>query len=459
MNNDEKDVVIVGGGAAGLALACAHDLLTKGPLSYTPKLALVEKFKLPKVRDPSAEPLPFSNRVVSLTPSSKQFLESIDVWEKIDLSRVRPYKNIKVWDAIGKGELEFETDQDSTMAYMIELNNLTSALMSKINEAIESGINIELLEGCNLDEIQKADLNENLDWPKLSLQNGTRNIRSRLLVGADGANSKVRLFADIESFGWDYSQRGVVATVVFDPPLKEEDPFVGYQRFLPTGPIALLPLDKQHSNLVWSMTPKMAENIKLLSSNMVSKLIKAAFSAEEGDLQYIINQLENGTIEVCDLELDWRPKFTSPASSNSFPSISNIVDNTVASFPLKLRHVSRYVIPRITLIGDAAHSMHPLAGQGLNLGLGDVESLTKQLTRGWRGGVDLGDANLLQGYPSERYFHNSAMLGATDKLYRLFRATDPVTTTIRSFGFNLINYGLPNFVKQAIVKAASGTGV
>lgn len=436
--SEGRDVVIVGGGAAGLALACqlVHSLCLSESLKHRPKITVVERFALAQPNSKTEPPKAYTNRVVSLTPASADFLQRIGVWERLDSTRIQAYQHIRVWDALGGGKLRLDSPGD--MAYIVELSNLLGALMARLQ-----GSGVELLGNTAVRSIRHSDAD---DWPRVELSGG-RVLRSRLLVGADGANSPVRTFAGIESMGWDYNQHGVVGTLETNPTPADS----AWQRFLPTGTLALLPLNATRSSMVWSLPPELANQLRLLPLDKVSRLVQAALTAAPEDVAYLLEQTKAGTLLDEDLKLDWRPPHPGP---EGLPSIASVIPGSIATFPLRMRHVARYVDPRVALVGDAAHSIHPLAGQGLNLGLADVNSLGAHLTRGFFGGSDVGCLTLLQRYASDRYLFNLAMLGATDKLHHLFRASDPILPALRSCGLNILDKYFPA-IKDGVVKLAT----
>jgi ubiquinone biosynthesis monooxygenase Coq6 len=292
-------------------------------------------------------------------------------------------------------------------------------------------------------------------WPIISLPNN-RTLAARLLIGADGANSPVRQFANIPSPGWDYPQHGVVATLDLDTTSPENALRTAYQRFLPTGPIALLPLPGNKASLVWSITAKYAGYLKSLPTESLLPLLNAAFRLEPIDLKY---HLTNPTsdAEAFASDLAWRESVTSPTSTGlppSIPRITAIQPNTLASFPLRLRHADTYTSHRVALIGDAAHTLHPLAGQGLNLGLADAESLAKCIVRGVETGMDIGTAWCLDAYNAERWAANNAVLGVCDKLQKVFSVESGPVVWGRGLGFSVLDR--LGSVKGAVMRAAAG---
>ncbi|KAK9766858.1 putative ubiquinone biosynthesis monooxygenase [Basidiobolus ranarum] len=462
----QYDIVILGGGIAGSSLACA---LAGAPELRDKKIALLDAFDLGKVRDWVPPEKGFMNRVVSLTPSSVKFLRKIGAWEKVHVERSMPYQHMEVWDGLGEGRVQFSTDMlnfpTEAMAWIIENNNIQSAVLQKLEQhenvidVIDSSKvqDIFRTEPSELSTDDQVDVSE---WPVVKLENGTL-LRTRLLIGADGVNSPVRKFAQIESYGWDYDQHGVVATLQHHPDIEEPSDMVNttaWQRFLPTGPIAMLPLDSNHSSLVWSVPPKLAVKLKACPPELFSQLVNAAFRLAPADLDYLYTQISEDGQSLSDIsgEIEWREEQSGQVAvhRNLPPTVFNVQDKSRASFPFRLRNAERYVEDRLALVGDAAHATHPLAGQGLNYGLGDVESMSQVIINAVRSGQDIGNINVLTQYSSERFFPNAAMLGAVDKLKRLFAFNSAPIVWARSFGLDSTNALGP--LKTQIIKYAMG---
>lgn len=336
---------------------------------------------------------------------------------------------------------------------MCENVNLTSSLMQTLKDADST---LEILDNTKVESIQfgpepadeeAADLSQ---WPVISLPNG-RSLAARLLVGADGANSPVRQFAGIPSHGWDYGQHGVVATLDLDRSFGPDDLRTAYQRFLPTGTVALLPLPGGKASLVWSTTPAHAATLKQLSPTSFTAMVNAAFRLTPTDLTYILTHHSTDPIS----DLAWRERHTSAADTGlplSLPRATSVQPGTVAAFPLRLRHASTYTGHRVALIGDAAHTVHPLAGQGLNLGLADAESLGARLAGGATRGMDIGSAWCLDAYTADRWAANNAVLGVVDKLQKLYSVGSGPVVWGRSLGLGLVNRLGP--VKGLLMAAA-----
>ena len=207
----------------------------------------------------------FSNRCSSLTPTSAQFLNQIGAWNDIDTMRVQPYQEMQVWDGVSGARIEFDWEGNAqsgnTIAFMAENLNLTSGLLKRLDTL--GGTTI--FNAAKVENITFGEDSEDLDlsqWPVVHLAGG-KQLAARLLVGADGANSPVRAFAQIPSRGWDYERHGVVATLEMEGEgWGAEGTKIAYQRFLPTGPAALLPMPGRFATLVWSTTPSRSRSIQ-----------------------------------------------------------------------------------------------------------------------------------------------------------------------------------------------------
>ncbi|KAF2187622.1 ubiquinone biosynthesis monooxygenase COQ6 [Zopfia rhizophila CBS 207.26] len=437
------DVVCVGGGPAGLSLLTG---LRASKITSSLKVALVEGQDLQKNRLPHDASLDtFSNRCSSLTPASVKNLQDIGAWSHANTARIQPYQEMQVWDGISDARISFDWDsihtpltlrkptQPTTIAYMIENVNTTTTLLSRLSEL--GGVDIfspTKVESINLGtDTPSLDLSS---WPILTLSNG-KTLAARLLVGADGANSPVRTFAGIHSRGFDYNRHGIVATVRLGGPGRGgPNHKIAYQRFLPTGPIAMLPLPGNLASLVWSITPQLAARLKSLSPNDFSAMVNAGFRLSATDLDYL-HTLEAGQAE----EVAWREKHT-PVDERSIPmKVVDVQEGTTASFPLKMRHADTYIGERVALVGDAAHTIHPLAGQGLNQGQGDAASLTRVIERAVQTGQDIGSLLALEAYNAERYAENNAMLGVCDKLHRLYSVESGPLVGLRSLGLRAVD--------------------
>ncbi|RMJ25000.1 Ubiquinone biosynthesis [Aspergillus sp. HF37] len=475
---DIYDVVCVGGGPAGLGLLAA---LRASPATSNLKVALIETQDLRKARSWSLAPPQFSNRVSSLTPSTESFLQRIGAWEHLDAGRTQKYQEMKVWDGETGSRISFDWSMETspfedprTVATMTENANIVRALLSRIAASGDEGVSIfsnttvSSIEN-GVDHPDGPDLSA---WPVLNVLPTTgatesqtpSRIAARLLVGADGINSPVRSFANIATDGWDYNRHGVVATLA----LSDADPApfpagmrTAYQRFLPSlgGPIALLPLPDNHATLVWSTTVENAAYLKSLPPRAFLAMVNAAFRLSMADLKYMVGMERPSPATESEQyshedELAWRLQHT-PQPPQVPPTVTAVQEGSVASFPLRFRHASEYISPRVALVGDAAHVIHPLAGQGLNLGLGDVASLSATIEYAVGHGMDIGDLLSLERYPAERYLVNAKIGGACDVLHKLYNVSGqgPVAWA-RGLGLDAVDR-LP-FVKGFLMRNAEG---
>lgn len=418
------------------------------------RVALVEAQDLRKVRGWKMPPDRFSNRCSSLTPASAHFLDSIGAWRHVKRERVQAYHEMQVWDGVTDARIEFEWAREKrggTIAYMTENLNLTSGLLGRLEEL--GGV--EVFDGAKVEGIGFGEETEELDlkeWPVVNLAGG-KQLAARLLVGADGANSPVRAFAGIESRGWDYERHGVVATLELEGEgWGGNDMKTAYQRFLPTGPVAMLPLPGNLSTLVWSTTPANAALLKSLSAKDFVALVNAAFRLTPVDIAFM-HTLSSGQVD----ELAWRLQHTQFNYQAIPQTVVGVQEGTIASFPLKLRHADTYIGERVALVGDAAHSIHPLAGQGLNQGQGDVESLTRTIEYAVSHGQDIGARMSLEPYNAERYGPNHVLLGVCDKLHKVYSVGSGPLVPLRSLGLNAINALGP--VKNFFMDQAAGNGI
>ncbi|KAL8925087.1 MAG: hypothetical protein Q9172_002406 [Xanthocarpia lactea] len=448
------DVVCVGGGPAGLTLLTA---LRSSPTTSKLKLALIESQDL---RSAATWKLPsdqYANRASSITPTSETFLSKIGVWPLVDPTRVQPYHHMRVWDGLDSSSHISFSSLSTPIATMTENPNLQRALLQRLEELAPFSI-FSSTKVASIEDGPSSSPDDSLDlssYPSVTLSSG-RTILARLLVGADGLNSPVRTYAGIATRGWDYERHGVVATVKYMGRNKyhgDNSLATAYQRFLPTGPIALLAMPGDYATLVWTTTPDRAAKLKSLAQHDFVALINAAFRLDNVDLDYM-SKLDGGHTE----ELSWRTSVIGVKEDKArIPRlVESAQEGSIASFPLRYRQADSYISSRIALIGDAAHTVHPLAGQGLNMGLADVQSLAKTIEYTVKHGGDIGDEMYLERYNSEMWMQNNRMLGVTDKLHKLYGIGWGPVVNIRSLGLKLVDQLGP--VKAWLMKQAGGVG-
>ena len=369
---------------------------------------------------------------------------------------------MRVWDGLSSNSrISFDAlTSEPPIASMTENQNLSRALLARLDDLSA----ISLFDDTTVTDISLGpppfpeDSPTSLDlssYPHLTLSSN-RTVAARLLVGADGLNSPVRAFAGIPTRGWDYDRHGVVATLKLPPGTghSRENPqgVTAYQRFLPSGPIAFLALPGDYATLVWTTTPQQAMRLKALDTQDFVAMINAAFRLEEVDLKYMFT-LASGQVD----EFEWResvhPSTKAHIDGDIPQRITSVQEGTIASFPLRLRHASTYTTDRIALIGDAAHTIHPLAGQGLNMGLADARSLASIIEDGVLHGADIGtEMGCLEKYNAEMWMSNNRMLGAVDKLHWLYSAKSWPVVGLRGLGLRTVDALSPIkgwFMRQA----------
>jgi len=439
------DVLVLGCGMVGGALAC---VLGNHPAFRDKKTIVLERGKkLPEVVNPDE---PFSNRVCELSPATANFLDGIGVWELIKSQRMKPVSRMQVWDAASDSYIVFDpaSDEDSSspaidgsvVSWTVENDVTTRAIESRIVSLIGEGANMQL---CHEKRVSTISLpfvegprsnrrKANSPWPRVSLEDGSV-IETRLIVGADGANSAARAAAGIRTLDYDYGQMGVVATVKLEQAFGNT---VAWQRFLSTGPIAILPLDDYHSSLVWSVGVKEAKKLLAMEEEEFARRVNAAIWAEdEGG--------GAGWASAGDTVRKMAGKYTEflPTTSGRQipPKISGIAPRSRGMFPLKMSHATDYVKPGLVLVGDAAHRIHPMAGQGVNLGFGDAAKLAEVLTEGASRGADLGSASLLQPYETSRQRKVLPLIAGLQALHHLYGSTFSPIVALRSFGLQTVD--------------------
>lgn len=467
-----QDIVIIGGGPAGLSILAA---LQNSSKTEHLKCTLIEANSLQSMRDFEEEPPEhFTNRVVSLTNTTLEFMEKkLGNYDFLNHDRMKYYDGVVAYDSKdfdAKIRLDNDFAEMAPMGAMCEIANVQSSLLAKLNELKEmteengEECQFTILENTKVESIESPiigneDLtinldtqavggHNNLDWPILTLSDG-QQIQTRLLIGADGYNSPVRKFAAVESRGWSYNSFGIVGSLkLIDEPLQS----LGYQRFLSTGPIAILPLPEDNATLVWSCEQSLAKILIKVNEELFPHVINAALVLDEVDLNYIYKMLSNDSNDESIIEeIKWRQSKLPDIDPEDIPlTIKRIIPGTKAMFPLKMAHSDTYIGPRVALVGDAAHTIHPLAGQGLNLGQRDVAALIEAIETGVDRGLDIGSLLTLEPYVSKTWPFNHAVLGACDKLHKVFSTNLAPIVWARGMGMKVMNNLGP--VKEMMVR-------
>eukprot|EP01126_Amoeba_proteus_P025001 TRINITY_DN2502_c0_g1_i26.p1 TRINITY_DN2502_c0_g1~~TRINITY_DN2502_c0_g1_i26.p1 ORF type:complete len:372 (-),score=53.09 TRINITY_DN2502_c0_g1_i26:186-1301(-) len=354
-------------------------------------------------------------------------------------ARSTPYYDMRVWDKQSYGSISFSHKDTEApfLGHIMELGVIQGALVDRLKEFE----NVQLL--CP-EKILKIEFPPETHPGELVTVTTTKNgkLKTRLLVGADGANSFVRTEAGIGLSTVGYNQRGVVATLETTEPHS-----TAWQRFLPTGPIALLPLHDNYSSIVWSTNPYQAETLLDHTDQQFLDGINFAFNSPPS-YRYTTGFLSSSLDKViCDF-LGERKDSHMP-----LPKITKLVGPR-AAFPLRMSHAQNYVRPRLALIGDAGHTVHPLAGQGINLGFADVITLTRIIQEAIESGSDIGDINFLQQYESIRRQENFFLMAGMDGIKRLFDFQFFPAVLLRSVGLQVVNSNL--FMKRFFQNSAAG---
>ena len=377
----EFDVLIVGAGVIGVVMASvllARKVCTPGRVAV-----IANRFAAPPAADAD-----WDLRVFALSRASERLLKICGIWDELPANRVFPYERMCVWDALGtatgSGALLFDCAQigEPNLGYIVD----GGALQWHCLEAART-LGVVLIEGGAAGVVAAEDA------VTLRLDDG-RELRASLLAAADGTDSKVRELLGIDTAGHAYHQDALVAHVRTAVPHAK----TAWQRFLNTGPVAFLPLNDGRCSIVWSVERSEADRLRSLDPEAFGAALTAASGAALGQ---------------CTLA------------------------SKLASFPLKLQYAVDYARPRAVLLGDAAHVVHPLAGQGLNLGLLDCAALAEVLGDG--GGADnFGDMRPLRRYERRRRSENLIAAAALDGLERLFSQSDALSSGLRTAGLSAV---------------------
>jgi 2-octaprenylphenol hydroxylase len=387
------DVIVMGAGMVGAALAGA---LARQSF----RVALVDRHA-PQLTWPDEG---FDIRVSAITRASQQLFTSLGAWSEMQVGGFSPYREMHVWDAGGEGAIHFDSADigETDLGHIIENRVILRALHRTL-----SGLE----EVTSFWPATATSMRQDTDRVSLVLGDG-QVLSGQLLVGADGGRSWVRREAGISVTGWDYDQSALVCWVKPQQDHRE----TAWQRFLPTGPLAFLPLRDGFCSIVWSTTPDHARQLELMAPERFALELQAAFENALGPIEQV------------------GPR---------------------AIFPLRFFETQHYVQPRLALVGDAAHTIHPLAGQGVNLGLADVQALVSVLCEARGRRRDVGSQNVLRRYERWRRADNRSVLVAMDGFKRLFSNDQPVLTWMRDAGLNLVDRLPP--VKNFIMRQALGS--
>lgn len=424
-NRSEYDVIIVGAGLVGASFALS---VAAGKEGGELSIALIEA----NSGGESPELPGYDPRVVALTPHSQRLFERLGVWPQMVAQRVSPYLDMEVWDAEGTGKINFTSDQvqQPCLGHIVENRVVLAALIS----AVETHDSITLIRPERVKQVllpiegveshlsrgsavsgDTSIIKRDAGAVSVLLESGDR-LDGALLVAADGAQSKVRSLVNLPTREWGYGQKAIVTTVYTSEPHLQ----TAYQRFLSTGPLAFLPLQGNDnemfaSSIVWSADEDFADHLMSLDDRAFCQRLASSFERRLGEITRIEKR-------YC--------------------------------IPLRQRHAIDYFKSGVALIGDAAHSIHPLAGQGVNLGLLDCQVLAGEILRAKERSIPLGETQILRRYQRQRKGNNLAMMGFMEAFKRLFGSDDIALRWLRNEGMGQLDK-VP-LVKNTIIRQAMG---
>ncbi|MEM9101678.1 MAG: UbiH/UbiF/VisC/COQ6 family ubiquinone biosynthesis hydroxylase [Pseudomonadota bacterium] len=393
MKKIKVDICVAGGGMVGLT-ACA--LLVKSGF----KVCLVE----PRHLEETFHDKPSLTRVSAINLLSRRLFEQLSVWDKLSEPSFAPYYAMQLWDAEGQGQLSLDA---STMGFDT-LGHIAS------NDALRAALWYQLKKDINftyLEATQVQDLEHN-DQSIFVSTTSNHRIVAELLIAADGGRSFIRKHLNISTKETSYAQTALVSLIHSEKPHKN----IAYQRFMRSGPLAFLPTADPHvSSIVWSQNNAIAQELLNLDKKAFIQRLEKAFENRLGTLK---------------------------------------LDSELSQFPLLKRHSERYQAQRVALIGDAKHSVHPMAGQGANLGFMDAAVLNEVISECRRKTIDIGSQYTLRQYERRRKSDTLALLGMLDGIKWLFGTPHPLPTFARNWGFSLLNRS--TLLKKEILHVAMG---
>lgn len=392
--NEQFDVIIVGGGMVGAALAC-------GLGNSSLKVAVLEQ-QPPEVFSPEQA---HDLRVSALSIASRNIMETVGAWQGISSRRYCPFKRMRVWETAGDTEFSSDAIEYPELGYIVE-NRITQIAFL---ERLAAFSNVTLLCPATIQHINYTP--ENPDVAAQCVLADGRQLSAKLLIAADGGQSRVRQLTGLGVNSRDYQQHALVLYVQTEYPQQD----ITWQRFVASGPQAFLPLDGPFASLVWYNSADEVRRLKALPDEALLQELYAAFPKDLGKLTAILGR---------------------------------------ASFPLKCQHAQRYVKTGVALIGDAAHMINPLAGQGVNIGLLDAAALAEVLLDAVKRGESIASEAVLRRYEKQRRHENFKMMTVMDAFYHVFSNDILPLKFIRNLGLGLAERILP--AKNKIMRAAMG---
>ncbi|RDH42052.1 UbiH/UbiF/VisC/COQ6 family ubiquinone biosynthesis hydroxylase [Zooshikella ganghwensis] len=417
------DIVIVGGGMVGAAIALGISQQTDYKIAIVDHQPLDQLLSWPK-RDC------IDNRVSAVTLATVDFLKQLNVWDTIAVFRSSAFKRMFVWDSEGTGHIQFTAEEvhRPQLGYIIENRAIQAALWQQLEKDTAVDVYSEHVLTALVANTPAvlSSTSQNTHFPVTThpysvVLNDGQELSASLVIGADGAKSQVRRLAKFTTREWDYLHHALVATVKWQKKHQQ----TAWQVFLPTGPLALLPLNslnvQQHvthqntTSIVWSAP-----------ASQIGELIKTSKSTLLRQLSQATERCLGDAIEIDDL----------------------------ASFPLRQRHAKQYYKKGVVLAGDAAHTIHPLAGQGMNLGMADAMTLVTEVTRAANRGDTPGGEHILSRYQRQRMPDNLMMMGLMESFQHTFQSEQLPVRWLRNQGLNWVNK--QGWLKQQLIKKAVG---
>jgi 2-octaprenyl-3-methyl-6-methoxy-1,4-benzoquinol hydroxylase len=387
---EKFDVVIVGGGMVGAAVACC---LGGSKL----RVALIES----QVPEAFSSQQPHDLRVSALSIASKNILQTVGAWQGVVSRRLCPFQRMRVWESSGDTTFNSNDIKKSELGFIVENRVTQLALL----DALEQFGNVTLFMPQNIKSIDYNGIDSTL-----ILEDG-RELQANLLVAADGGHSRVRQTVGLGVTSWDYNQQALV--IYIETAYGQQD--ITWQRFVPTGPQAFLPLDGNFGSIVWYNSADEVRRLKNLPADQLKTELMEAFPDCLGEVKQILG---------------------------------------VASFPLRRQHAQHYVKQGVVLVGDAAHMINPLAGQGVNIGLLDAAALAEVLIQAENHGKDIADLAVLKQYENLRRNENLKMMTLMDMFYYFFSNEILPLKLLRNFGLGFAQRIMP--LRNKIMKVAMG---
>jgi ubiquinone biosynthesis monooxygenase Coq6 len=450
---DAYDVLLCGGGVVGVA-TLSNMLRLLGSSHSNIKVGIVDARGPPSLSS-CQEKKGYDLRVYALAPQSIALLQEIGAWKYIE-PRSQPYYDMQIWDQAGPGVVKFSAVDSGVeeLGRLAEDSTIQAALYQTLED---NGFNVTKIFGATVSSLEVGADTFSRGPAKVTIsplskdsEEKPREVHARLVIGADGGMSAVRKLSNISTWGWNYGQEGLVATVktsLFHT--------TAWQRYLKSGPLALLPLWNQpqrgnegeggHSSIVWSVPVSEANRLKALNKDDFLHELNTALQSPSPSDTFSVFEPDDGMVDSSKGKSSGSggPSFASTPLSFLKKEVAALADSVMAasllasppalppsvvdlagprvSFPLQLQQAQVYSKPRVVLVGDAAHSVHPQAGQGLNLGLGDAKCLSQVLADALGAGADIGDPKVLSAYSTKRYAENLAIMGAVDTINNVFK--------------------------------------